>query len=103
MNVRYGMRHTCRKCGVGDVSFRRLVGRPACSCSRFGAHVYPYAGTVLQDTRTSLSLGFLAIYLFVTTCRGVSGKELQRQLGVLFRSFMPSYQLQQRTPSPAFQ
>lgn len=86
MNVRYGMRHTCRKCGVVDASFHRLAKRPAYSCSHCGDHVYPCAGTVLQDTRTSLQLWFYAIYLFVTTRHGVSGKELQRQLGVTYKT-----------------
>lgn len=86
MNVRYGMRHTCRKCGVADASFHRLANRPAYSCAHCGAHVYPCAGTVLQDTRTSLQLWFYAIYLFVTTRHGVSGKELQRQLGVTYKT-----------------
>jgi hypothetical protein len=86
MNVRYGMRHTCRKCGVVDASFHRLANRPAYSCAHCGAHVYPCAGTVLQDTRTSLQLWFYAIYLFVTTRHGVSGKELQRQLGVTYKT-----------------
>lgn len=86
MNVRYGMRHTCRKCGVVDASFHRLANRPAYSCAQCGAHVYPCAGTVLQDTRTSLQLWFYAIYLFVTTRHGVSGKELQRQLGVTYKT-----------------
>ena len=48
-------------------------------------HVYPTAGTVFQDTRTPLRVWFYAIYLFVTTRHGVSGKELQRTLGVTYK------------------
>ena len=40
----------------------------------------------LQDTRTPLQLWFYAIYLFVTTRHGVSGKELQRSLGVTYKT-----------------
>jgi hypothetical protein len=86
MNVRYGMRHTCRKCGVVDASFHRLANRRAYSCAHCGDHVYPCANTVLQDTRTPLQLWFYALYLFVTTRHGVSGKELQRQLGVTYKT-----------------
>lgn len=85
MNVRYGMRHVCRKCGV-EASFHRLTNRPAYSCAKCGSHVHPCAGTVLQDTHTSLQLWFYAIYLFVTTRHGVSGRELQRQLGVTYKT-----------------
>ena len=49
-------------------------------------HVYPTAGTVFQDTRTPLQVWFYAIYLFVTTRHGVSGKELQRALGVTYKT-----------------
>jgi transposase len=86
MSVRYGLRHTCRKCGVVDATFHRLAARPAYSCAHCGDHVYPCAGTVFQDTRTPLTSWFYAIYLFVTTRHGVSGKELQRQLGVTYKT-----------------
>lgn len=85
MNVRYGMRHVCGKCGV-EATFHRLSNRRAFSCSQCGDHIYPTAGTVLQDTRTPLQLWFYTIYLFVTTRHGVSGKELQRQLGVTYKT-----------------
>jgi hypothetical protein len=86
MEVRYGLRHTCRKCGVVDATFHRLTNRPAYSCAHCGDHIYPCAGTVFQDTRTPLTLWFHAIFLFVTTRHGVSGKELQRQLGVTYKT-----------------
>lgn len=44
------------------------------------------AGTIFQDSRTSLTVWFYAIYLFVTTRHGVSGKELERQLGVTYKT-----------------
>lgn len=85
MNVRYGMRHTCRACGV-EATFHRLANRRAYACSQCGDNLYPTAGTILQDTRTPLQLWFYAIYLFVVTRHGVSGKELQRQLGVTYKT-----------------
>jgi uncharacterized protein (DUF983 family) len=50
MEVRYGLRHTCSPCGE-SATFNRLAKRKAYSCSRCGAHVYPCAGTVFQDSR----------------------------------------------------
>ncbi|WP_375205086.1 IS1595 family transposase [Hyphococcus sp.] len=85
MKVRYGLRHVCEKCGV-DATFHKLAKRPAYSCAQCGAHIYPCAGTVLQDTRTPLQLWFYAIYLFVVTRHGVSGKELERTLGVTYKT-----------------
>lgn len=85
MDVRFGMRHVCRKCGV-ESTFHRMNDRRAFACAACGDHLYPTAGTVFEDTRTPLQLWFYAIYLFVTTRHGVSGKELQRQLGVTYKT-----------------
>ena len=85
MELRYGLRHPCDKC-LHLATFHRLAERPAYSCSQCGAHVYPCAATIFQDTRTPLQMWFYAIYLFVTTRHGVSGKELQRELGVTYKT-----------------
>lgn len=84
-NVRFGARHVCRACGV-ESTFHRMRDRRAWACAACGDHVYPTAGTIFQDTRTPLQVWFYAIYLFVTTRHGVSGKELQRQLGVTYKT-----------------
>src|SRR5580692_7727665 len=84
MEVRYGLRHVCQACGV-EGTFHKLAGRRAFSCASCGDHVYPGAGTIFQDSRTPLRVWFYAIYLFVTTRHGVSGKELQRTLGVTYK------------------
>ena len=62
------------------------TARRAWACASCGDHLYPTAGTIFQDTRTPLQVWFYAIYLFVTTRHGVSGKELQRQLGVTYKT-----------------
>jgi len=86
MEVRYGMRHDCEACGVVNATFHKLSNRRAYSCAHCGAHVYPCAKTIFQDSRTPLQIWFYAIFLFVTTRHGVSGKELQRQLGVTYKT-----------------
>ncbi len=85
MEVRYGLRHVCGKCGV-ESTFHKLASRRAFSCAHCGHHVYPCAGTIFEDSRTPLQVWFYAIYLFVTTRHGVSGKELQRALGVTYKT-----------------
>jgi transposase len=85
MEVRYGLRHVCGKCGK-DSTFHKLAARRALSCSHCGDHVYPCAGTIFQDSRTSLQSWFYAMYLFINTRHGVSGKELQRTLGVTYKT-----------------
>jgi transposase len=85
MEVRYGLRHVCQACGV-EGTFHKLTERRAFSCASCGDHVYPCAGTIFQDSRTPLRVWFYAIFLFVTTRHGVSGKELERALGVTYKT-----------------
>lgn len=85
MNVRFGMRHVCRKCGV-ESTFHKLNNRKAYACAACGDNLYPCSGTIFQDSRTSLQIWFYAIYLFINTRHGVSGKELQRTLGVTYKT-----------------
>lgn len=83
--VRFGERHVCRACGV-ESTFHRMTGRRAWACAACGDHLYATAGTIFEDTRTPLQLWFYATYLFVTSRHGVSGKELQRSLGVTYKT-----------------
>jgi transposase len=86
MEVRFGKRHVCRACGKYS-TFHRLTNRPrAFACAHCGDNLYPTAGTIFMDTRTPLQVWFYAIYLFVTTRHGVSGKELERTLGVTYKT-----------------
>jgi transposase len=86
MAVRYGLpKHVCGKCKQ-EATFHRLTERKAYCCARCGHHVYPCAGTIFEDSRTSLVSWFYATFLFVTTRHGVSGKELERTLGVTYKT-----------------
>src|SRR4029079_14348281 len=72
-------------CGVeGD--FHKLRDRRVYACPHCLFQIAPTANTILHDTRTPLVSWFYAMYLFCTTRHGVSGKELQRQLGVTYKT-----------------
>jgi transposase-like protein/predicted RNA-binding Zn-ribbon protein involved in translation (DUF1610 family) len=87
MQVRFGgTRFDCPKCGTVDATFHKLAKRRTFVCASCGHHVNPTANTILHDTRTPLVSWFYAMYLFCTTRHGVSGKELQRQLGVTYKT-----------------
>lgn len=87
MQVRFGgTRFDCPKCGTVDATFHKLAKRRTYVCASCGYHVNPTANTILHDTRTPLVSWFYAMYLFCTTRHGVSGKELQRQLGVTYKT-----------------
>lgn len=87
MAVRYGERVTCPKCSK-TVRFVRITGIPAYACPtpRCGHHIHPMAGSPFARTHTALQKWFYAMYLFTTSRHGVSAKELQRQLGVTYKT-----------------
>ena len=43
-------------------------------------------GTLFEGSRTPLQLWFYAIFMFTTTRNGVAAKEIQRQLGVTYKT-----------------
>lgn len=85
MEVRYGFEHTCRKC-ERESKFSRVSSQRAYACQFCGDHLYPCVGTPFEASRTSLQTWFYAMYLFASTRHGVSAKELQRQLGVTYKT-----------------
>ncbi|RQW44106.1 IS1595 family transposase [Novosphingobium sp. LASN5T] len=86
MQVRFGgTRFECASCGK-ESTHHKLAARRTFVCANCGHHVNPTANTILHDTRTPLVSWFYAMYLFCTTRHGVSGKELQRQLGVTYKT-----------------
>lgn len=87
LNVRFGgKRHDCTKCGTADATHHKVTDRRAYACSSCGGHLYPCAGTIFNDSRTPLQLWFYAIYLCVYMRNDLTVKELQRQLGVTYKT-----------------
>ena len=85
MDVRYGAEVTCPKCAK-DGKFHRVKARQVYECAWCGHQISPMAGTPFERSRTPLQKWFYAIYLFTTTRHGVAAKELQRQLGVTYKT-----------------
>ncbi|WP_394694664.1 IS1595 family transposase [Hyphobacterium sp.] len=82
--TRFGDEPVCPKCGqVGK--FGRLANMPAYTCN-CGHHLHPMVDTPFERSRTPLQKWFYAMFLFTTTRNGVAAKELQRQLGVTYKT-----------------
>ncbi len=81
---RYGK--TCPRCGVVGVKFHPITGRKGFVCSECDRHIYPLADTIFRKSETSLWSWFYAIYLFSVSKNGVSAKELERHLGVTYKT-----------------
>lgn len=75
----------CPKCGKAS-KFHRIRGRSAYSCQYCGHHVYPTAGTIFHKSTVSLQLWFFAIYLMSSTRCGISAKQLEREIGVTYKT-----------------
>jgi transposase-like protein len=83
---KYGEHPTCNGCGVAESTFHRISGRRASACQWCGHHLYPCVGTPFEKSSTKLTLWFHAMYLMTATRNGVSAKELERQLGVTYKT-----------------
>jgi len=81
---RYGK--TCPKCGVIGVKWHPVKGRKTFVCSECDKHISPLADTIFRKSETSLWNWFYAIYLFSVSKNGVSAKELERHLGVTYKT-----------------
>ncbi len=80
-------RYAGHKCECGKTNcFHRRAKRRAYQCAWCGAQIYPTAGTIFEKSETSLKSWFFAIFLFAKSKNGVAAKELERQLGVTYKT-----------------
>lgn len=82
-NQRFPDGYKCPKCGKDDFHPVKNRRSYACSC---GYQVYPTEGTIFHKSSTSLVLWFYAIFLMAQSKNGVSAKELERHLGVTYKT-----------------
>jgi transposase-like protein len=75
----------CKNCGRAT-KHHRVASRPSYSCDYCGHHVHPTAGTIFHKSPTSLRLWFYVIYLVSSTRAGISAKQLERELGVTYKT-----------------
>jgi transposase len=87
MEIRYGGTEiTCPACGVEKAKYHPMSKRRGFACQECGHHIFPCAGTIFEKSSTRLTLWFFAMYLMTSTRHGVAAKELQRQLGVTYKT-----------------
>ena len=85
MRQRFGNPLFCQKCG-NEGLFAKLKKIPAYACPTCGNHIHPMVGTPFENSHTPLQKWFYAMFLFTTSRHGVPAKELQRQLGVTYKT-----------------
>jgi transposase-like protein len=78
----------CPKCDQ-DRAFKRYefaTRRQSWTCTACGQHITPTAGTIFHKSSTSLHLWFFAMYILSSTRCGISAKQLERELGVKYKT-----------------
>jgi transposase len=78
----------CPKCDR-DRAFKRYefaTRRQSWTCTACGHHLHPTAGTIFHKSSTSLHLWFFAMYILASTRCGISAKQLERELGVKYKT-----------------
>jgi transposase-like protein len=78
----------CPRCDK-ERSFKRYATaqrRQSWTCTGCGLHLAPTAGTIFHKSSTSLHLWYYALYLITSTRCGISAKQLERELGVTYKT-----------------
>jgi transposase len=83
--LRYGKLKICPSCKK-ETNFYKRTDKKAYACQWCGYLLSPLAGTIFHKSDTKLTSWFFALYLFSTSKNGVSGMELQRQLGCTYKT-----------------
>ena len=77
----------CPKCGrKGSQAFHRHIKKQCytCNCGRY--HLYPRKGTIFERSQVPLPKWFKGISLMCREPSGVTCQELQKKLGISYRS-----------------
>lgn len=85
VNFKYPDGITCPTCQKVTKHYK-LANRKCYSCSVCRHQVHPTAGTILHKSRTPLVLWFYVIFVMSNTKSGVSAAQLQRELGVRYKT-----------------
>jgi transposase len=78
----------CSRCDAERVFKRYATAqkRPCWFCRTCGYRIHPMRGTIFERSSTSLQLWFYAMYLMASTRCGISAKQLERELGVHYKT-----------------
>jgi transposase len=78
----------CGRCDRERVfkRYQTAQKRPAWWCQTCGFRIHPLKGTIFERSSTSLHLWFYGMYLMSSTRCGISAKQLERELGVTYKT-----------------
>ena len=78
----------CPKCETDRVfkKYGTTQQRQSWTCNGCGLHIHPTAGTIYHKSSTSLHLWFYAMFLMTSTRGGISAKQMERELGINYKT-----------------
>lgn len=76
---------TCKKCQQVTKHYP-ITGRKTYSCGVCRSQISPMKGTILAHTHISLKSWFYAIYQMATNKAGTPAKQIQRELGITYKT-----------------
>lgn len=101
--ARYPQGVNCPNCQK-VTKYYRIKDRTAYCCEFCGNQVFPIAGTIFHKSPTPLHSWFYAMFLMASTRCGISAKQLERELGVTYktawRMFKQIRSLMDEKPNP---
>jgi transposase-like protein len=85
LKIRYGNQVACNHCGSIKV-YQRNDNLKLFDCNDCGNTFSPFKGTIFEKSSTDLRKWFFAIHLFLNGKKGISGCQLQREIGVTYKT-----------------
>lgn len=74
-----------RQCSCGG-TYSLLKDRRQFQCSKCRFQIAPTVGTIFEKSSTLMTLWFHALFIFSNAKSGISAKEMERQLGVTYKT-----------------
>lgn len=84
-NRKFGQLTECLVC-KNPFKYYKVRNRKCYACQYCSNQIHPLANTIFHKSDTPIRLWFYAIFLFSASKNGVSAMELQRQLGVTYKT-----------------
>jgi transposase-like protein len=86
LSVRYNDTLTCPHCGATVRVYRYRERAKACHCKNCNNSFSPFSDTIFEKSSTDMRKWFYAVHLILNDKKGISGCQLQREIGVTYKT-----------------